>query len=163
MIKVLFVCLGNICRSPLAAGVFNQKINQMGLSAQFQADSCGTSDYHIGELADERTIACALNHEIKLDHRARQIQRQDFKTFDYILVMDKNNQKDVKHLTNRLKLQHANILLMRSFQDSPESLDVPDPYYGTMSDFETVHKILEDSINRFIAFLKSKEYQGKLA
>jgi len=159
MVKVLFVCLGNICRSPLAAGVFNQKIKSFGMEERFSTDSCGTSDFHIGELADERTINCAFNHDIHLKHRARQIQRQDFKLFDYILVMDNKNLETVSELIRKWKINHRNVFLLRSFQASPANLEVPDPYYGDVSDFEMVYEILNDSLDSFISFLKSKEPQ----
>jgi len=159
MVKVLFVCLGNICRSPLAAGVFNQKIKSFGMEERFSTDSCGTSDFHIGELADERTINCAFNHDIHLKHRARQIQRQDFKAFDYIIVMDNKNLENVLELIRKWKINHKNLFLLRSFQASPASLEVPDPYYGDDSDFELVYDILNDSLDCFISFLKAKEHQ----
>jgi len=81
-IRVLFVCLGNICRSPLAMAIFDQKVIEAGLQTYFQSDSAGTSDFHIGELPDERTLKCASNHQIPLKHRGRQVNRTDFRDFD---------------------------------------------------------------------------------
>jgi protein-tyrosine phosphatase len=158
MINVLFVCLGNICRSPLASGIFNEKVKQLGLENNFKADSCGTSDYHIGELADDRTIQCALNHHIPLVHRARQLQRQDFKIFDYILVMDNKNLQSVTEMMKKQKANPKNVFLLRSFQPAPDSLEVPDPYYGDESDFENVFHILEKSIDGFLSNLLAKTH-----
>ena len=86
MIKVLFVCLGNICRSPLAEAIFNQKIKNSGVEVHFKSDSAGTSDFHIGELPDERTLKCAELHKIPIKHRGRQVNRTDFRDFDYIIA-----------------------------------------------------------------------------
>jgi protein-tyrosine phosphatase len=159
MVKVLFVCLGNICRSPLAAGVFNQKVKQLELTGELFSDSCGTSDFHIGELADDRTIQCAKNHFIQLKHRARQLQRQDFQQFDYILVMDNNNHQAVLEMMKKLKINHKNIFLLRSFQNISNDLEVPDPYYGNERDFEDVYEILTESIEGLITFLLNKKHQ----
>lgn len=98
MIKVLFVCLGNICRSPLAEAIFNQKIKNMGLEKKFLCDSAGTSDFHIGELPDERTINCAFRYGLPISHRGRQINRTDFRDFDYIVAMDDNNMRSLNNL-----------------------------------------------------------------
>ena len=88
MIKVLFVCLGNICRSPLAEGIFNAKIKSLGLDKKIKSDSAGTSDFHIGELPDERTIRCATKNKVPIQHRGIQVHRTDFREFNYIVAMD---------------------------------------------------------------------------
>ncbi|MDX1629630.1 MAG: low molecular weight protein-tyrosine-phosphatase, partial [Fulvivirga sp.] len=95
MIKVLFVCLGNICRSPLAEGIFKKRIKEHGLVGQVEVDSCGTSQYHIGEPPDERTVANAASNAIKLDHEARQFLKKDFRQFDYIIPMDDANLQNI--------------------------------------------------------------------
>ena len=97
-IRVLFVCLGNICRSPLAEGIFRYKIKKKGLSGHFEVDSCGTSNYHIGDQPDHRTSENALNHGIRLSHQARQLFFEDLKKFDYLLAMDRDNLRNIKKL-----------------------------------------------------------------
>ncbi|MGY6521611.1 MAG: low molecular weight protein-tyrosine-phosphatase [Mongoliitalea sp.] len=159
MIKVLFVCLGNICRSPLAEAIFNYKVNQHGLSHQFKSDSCGTFDYHIGELPDERTIACATGHGIPINHRARQINRIDVREFDYLLVMDYSNKKNVEEFIQRHRITHDHVYLIREFQEDAETMEVPDPYYGGMEAFEHVYEILDDAIDQFLQVLKEGKHE----
>jgi protein-tyrosine phosphatase len=154
MVKVLFVCLGNICRSPLAEAIFNHKIKVLGLEEKFISDSCGTSDYHIGELPDDRTLLCARNHEIQIQHRARQLNRVDIREFDYLIAMDFSNKKNIQNLMERFSLEHDQIFLMRQFQPSPEHIEVPDPYYGGEDGFENVYHILDNSIDHFLEHLK---------
>ncbi|MCH7399978.1 low molecular weight phosphotyrosine protein phosphatase [Belliella sp. DSM 107340] len=154
MVKVLFVCLGNICRSPLAEAIFNQKVKDNGLSEFFHSDSCGTSDYHIGELPDERTLLCASNKGVAINHRGRQINRVDIREFDYLIAMDNSNKINIERLIVSQNLNHNHIYLIREFQPNTDKLEVPDPYYGGMEGFENVYNILEDSINHFLEFLK---------
>ena len=154
MVKVLFVCLGNICRSPLAEAIFNHKIKQLGLKEKFFSDSCGTSDYHIGELPDERTILCAKRHDINIHHRARQLNRVDIREFDYLIAMDFSNKKNIQSLMDSFRLEHDQIFLMREFQPNPDHIEVPDPYYGGEDGFENVYQILDNSIDHFLEHLK---------
>jgi protein-tyrosine phosphatase len=154
MIKVLFICLGNICRSPMAEAIFNQKIKKYGLDHKFGSDSCGTSDYHIGELPDERTLKCAEKYQLQINHRARQINRVDLREFHYLVVMDHANRKNVKSLLDKYKIQHKQLYLMREFQTEAEDLEVPDPYYGGEEGFDRVYEILDDSIEHFLIRLK---------
>lgn len=157
MIKVLFICLGNICRSPLAEAIFNHKVEESGLQGKIQSDSCGTSDYHIGECADERSLACAKNRGILINHRGRQINRLDLKDFDYLIVMDQTNLTNVKNLMNKYKLDHQHLYLMRDFQENADHPDVPDPYYGDAAGFETVFDILEESVENFLLKIKKDQ------
>lgn len=154
MINVLFVCLGNICRSPLAEAIFNHKVEEMGLSRQFKSDSAGTSDFHIGELPDERTIKCAQKNGLKMNHRGRQVNRTDFRDFDYILAMDDNNFRNLNNLKVRYKFPDKEIFLMRDFVAGEEGLPVPDPYYGGEEGFDEIYKILDQSIGDFLAKIK---------
>jgi protein-tyrosine phosphatase len=126
-------------------------------TTEFICDSAGTSTYHIGELPDERTIAIADRHGIHLDHRARQIAKDDFDRFDYIIAMDKSNYQNI--LTYKSRVNNASethIMLMRSFDDNKAHLEVPDPYYGSQKDFEEVYQILLRCNKNFLRFLKEE-------
>lgn len=150
MIKVLFVCLGNICRSPLAEAIFNHKIQALGLSRKVKSDSAGTSDYHIGELADERTIRCANRKGLKITHRGRQVNRTDFRDFDYIIAMDDTNLRNLQAQKDNYKFANKQIYLMRDFVPGSEGLAVPDPYYGSDEAFDEIFQILDESIDSFL-------------
>lgn len=154
MIKVLFVCLGNICRSPLAEAVFNHKIKELGLTDQFKSDSAATSDFHIGELPDERTLRCAIRNGLSINHRGRQVNRTDFRDFDYIVAMDENNLRNLNNLKVRFKFPDKAIFLMRNFVPGWENLPVPDPYYGGEEDFEEVYRILDQAMDSFLTKIK---------
>ena len=157
MVKILFVCLGNICRSPLAEAIFNKKVKELNLEDQLKADSAGTSNYHIDELPDERTYEIAETHGLNLDHRGRQIDISDFDHFDYILAMDKNNLEDILSFQKHSDAgNRPEIYLMRKFEDRDTDLDVPDPYFGGQQGFENVYRILDRTINNFIAFMIDK-------
>ncbi|PJZ65980.1 low molecular weight phosphotyrosine protein phosphatase [Leptospira wolffii] len=154
--KVLFVCLGNICRSPAAEGAFTDLVAKKGLLGNFEIDSCGTSRYHLGELADPRTRQTARKKSIELVHKARQFRRSDFADFDYILAMDRSNQKDLLALTSSEE-ERKKIHLFRKFQKGQNrESDVPDPYYGTLKDFEEVQQIVTEASEGFLEFVLSK-------
>ncbi|WP_045457306.1 low molecular weight protein-tyrosine-phosphatase [Sporocytophaga myxococcoides] len=156
MKKILFVCLGNICRSPMAEGVFKKVIENKGVSHKFYCDSAGTSAYHIGALPDERMRATAMERGIILDHCARQITVKDFDNFDYILAMDTSNYNNIKSLTND-KFKHDKVLMMRSFDSIKSTVDVPDPYYGGMSGFTEVYEILWRCCNNFYNHIEENQ------
>jgi protein-tyrosine phosphatase len=147
MIKVLFVCLGNICRSPLAEAIFVHKVIQNNKNGSIATDSCGTSRYHIGDAPDPRTIEVARDHNIAIDHAARQLHTSDFLEFDYIVAMDKANLSDI--LEVQPNGATAEIVLMRDFDPDPRSGEVPDPYFGGSQGFENVYQILDRSIDGF--------------
>lgn len=157
-IKVLFVCTGNICRSPLAEGLFNSYLQEHHLSTRFIVDSAGTSSYHIGDLADRRAREVAKQNGALLTHRARQFLTCDFEKFDYILVMDHLNYDAIANQTDNQQYLDK-VLLFRSFDDeNPDVYEVPDPYYGGLSDFVEVGEILKRSIIGFIAFLRENSH-----
>lgn len=142
-IRIQFVCLGNICRSPLATTVFRDKVEEAGLEDHFEIVSSGTSDYHIGEQADRRMQKTAERHGLSLDnHRASQFQKEDFERFDHIFVMDKSNLNDVLHLDED-DAYGGKVRLFREFDPKPGDYQVPDPYHGGRQGFENVFEIVE--------------------
>ena len=137
MTSVLFVCLGNICRSPLAEGVFRATVENAGLSDRFLIDSAGTGAWHAGDPPDPRSIEVAARHGIDLSaQRARQVTDRDFTQFDFILAMDSNNLSTLK---SRTRKDHPGL---RLFLNSPPT-DVPDPYYGGDDGFERVYQMID--------------------
>ena len=155
MIKVLFVCLGNICRSPLAEGVFLEALRQADLLKAFQVDSAGTGDWHIGHAPDKRSQAVAQKNGFTLESRARQVHAKDFLDFDFIVAMDKSNYSDLLQLCP--KAQQHKILLMRDFDHIEyKGHDVPDPYYGGEDGFAEVHEMLDRSCRNFLKHLQSQ-------
>ena len=139
MKKVLFVCLGNICRSPLAEALFRKHIKEKGLTAEFSCDSCGTAAYHIGSPPDRRSVANASSNGLDYTHRGRQLQIQDFENFDYILAMDDSNFEDIQSLN---RVEHKNIYKLRDFDSIEMGSDVPDPYFGGEQGFQEVYDII---------------------
>ncbi|KAL1920566.1 uncharacterized protein VTP21DRAFT_943 [Calcarisporiella thermophila] len=131
--SVLFVCLGNICRSPMAEAVFAHIVNSNGLAEQFEIDSAGTAGYHVGSTPDERSVATCVKHGVKVNHRARQVSKQDFDKFDYILCMDESNLRDLMDM--RPKNSKAKVHLFGSYDPQGKRI-IQDPYYGGMSGFE---------------------------
>lgn len=144
--KVLFVCLGNICRSPLAQGVLDAWIVENNKIHVF-TDSAGTSNYHIGKKPDTRTIQNAMNHGLSLPYFARQIEKNDFCHFDYILVMDDSNLKDV--LDNKPANSTAVITKLRDFDPIDTGADVDDPYFGGEEGFEMVFQTIKRAVHAF--------------
>lgn len=138
--KILMVCLGNICRSPLAEGILRSK-----LSTDFIVDSAGTGDWHVGKLPDERSIAIAKNKGLDItNQRARQFKITDFTTFDHIFVMDTSNYKNVLALApNEAAKSKVKLILNELFPD--KNAAVPDPYYGGAEGFETVFNLLDQA------------------
>lgn len=142
-VKVLFVCLGNICRSPSAEGVFRQLVGQAGLADRIHIDSCGTGNWHVGKAPDARALAAARQRGIDIsDLRARQITEQDLDRYDYVLVMDRQNLADVKDLWHQNGGTEPALFL--SFGTSSHK-EVPDPYYGGEEGFEQVLDLIQDA------------------
>lgn len=136
--KILMVCLGNICRSPLAEGIMRNKLPE-----NFVVDSCGTISMHEGEHPDKRAIKTAFNHRIDISKlRSRPITIDDLRNFDYIFCMDTKNLEDVISLSeNDEQTQKINLLM--EFAENYEKTEVPDPYWGDINDFENVYQLLD--------------------
>lgn len=153
MLNILFVCLGNICRSPLAEAIFNHQVKARGLKDALCADSAGTASYHIGENPDHRSIKVAVDHDVQISHKGRQFTYHDVEQFDYILAMDAANYQDIIHEAGD---RPEGLYLMRHFDPADKDGDVPDPYYGGEDGFENVFQILNRSIAHFLDFLVEK-------
>ena len=145
--KILFVCLGNICRSPLAEAIFSERVRQKGLQEEFLSDSCGTANYHVGDWPDDRTIKCAHRNGILMNHLGRQLKRDDLDKFDLVLAMDGSNFQNILQLSN--EANRSKVKMMRDFDPKGRG-DVPDPYYGGDKDFDEVFEILDRSIEVLI-------------
>jgi len=152
MTKVLFICLGNICRSPLAEGIFISKVKEKGLEDVIEVDSCGTSKYHIGEQPDPRTRENAEQNGLKLNHQARQFHKEDFRKFDYLIPMDQANLDCISRLDQTDSFGDK-ITLMRNFDQNDKGADVPDPYFGGEEGFQNVFDILERSTSDLLDFI----------
>jgi len=140
-IKILMVCLGNICRSPLAEGILASKLPKN----KFTVDSAGTGSWHIGRQPDERSIAIAKKHKLDISgQKGRQFSTTDFDAFDYIYVMDNSNYLDVIELADNQE-QKAKVQLILNELFPNENVDVPDPYYGVENGFETVYQMLDET------------------
>ena len=150
-ITVLFVCLGNICRSPAAEAIFKSLINEKGISNKFVVDSAGTGSWHVGKKADSRMRFAAQQRNINIISNARQIREDDFLKFKYILVMDNSNFNNVLDFKNRVKgSDFAKILKIQDFSSIFAEKEVPDPYFGGDAGFDHVLDILEDSVSCFL-------------
>lgn len=155
MIKVLFVCMGNICRSPTAQGVFEHLLRQEELHEHIIVDSAGTHAYHIGNTPDRRSQAAALRRGIDIStQRARRVVVEDFHTFDYVLAMDEEN------LSLLLELappgHRAQVRRLLEYAPHLNQLDVPDPYYGAVNGFERVLDLIEEGAQGLLADIRRK-------
>jgi protein-tyrosine phosphatase len=140
-VKILMVCLGNICRSPLAEGILASKLPK----EKFLVDSAGTGSWHIGRAPDSRSIATAKKNGLNIaNQKGRQFKRSDFDTFDYIFVMDNNNYSDVIDLAkNDMQKNKVQLILNEIFPN--ENVDIPDPYYGLANGFDIVYEMLDEA------------------
>lgn len=144
VVKVLFVCMGNICRSPTAEGVFHRLVQNTGLEHKLLIDSAGTHDYHLGSPPDRRASAAAMTRGYDLSTlRGRQVNQRDFQDFDYILAMDKENLSNL-HALCPPELLHK-VTLFLEFSENFSESEVPDPYYGGAQGFEHVLDLVEDA------------------
>ncbi len=149
--KILFVCLGNICRSPAAEGIFKDVVGRAGLSDKFEIDSAGTGRYHIGDLPDSRMRRQASKRGLTLDHRCRQVSAEDFSHFDMIIGMDDSNICNLRRMAPSVEAQKK-IHRMAEFIDRKvfDYDHVPDPYYEGTDGFELVLDLLENSCSRLL-------------
>ena len=152
MIKVLFVCLGNICRSPTAHGVLEQRVQAQGLENNVFVDSAGTGDWHSGDAPDSRATAAAKKRGIHLEHlRARVVTINDFNNFNYILAMDDDN---LSHLKAMAPLNYqADVMLFLPFDKEIKRSDVPDPYYGKGDGFDYVLDLVSSAADGFLKYI----------
>jgi len=152
--RVLFVCLGNICRSPTAHGVFEAKVRERGLQDIVEIDSCGTGAWHVGESPDKRAIAHASKRGYDLSHlRARQVEEHDFDAFDYVLAMDNANLGDLKAIKPSSARTSPKLFLSYGSFDETE---VPDPYYGGDQGFEHVLDLVESACDGLLDDIQAR-------
>ncbi len=152
-IKILFVCLGNICRSPAAEGVMRKQAQEKGLDDQIEIDSAGLGNWHVGDLPDRRMRTAAAKRGYNLTHHARQITKKDFDRFDLIIGMDEENVKALKRLAPSAEAQKKVVRMTAYSTIRPRPATVPDPYYGTTRDFDYALDLLEDACQGLINHL----------
>lgn len=150
MVKILMVCLGNICRSPLAEGIMKAKVSEMDVSV----DSAGTAAYHTGEAPDPRSVHIAGKYGLDIStQRARQFIKEDFSRFDHIFVMDSSNYNNVIKLADNEE-EKSKVELILNRVKAGHNMAVPDPYYGGDQGFENVYQLLDEACDRIAASLK---------
>lgn len=146
-ISILFVCLGNICRSPLGEGVCRRQVEERSLSNHITIDSCGTGSWHVGEPPHRESRKIALKHGIDIsEQRARQLRSSDVDQFTHFVAMDQSNRSDMREILG----SEANIFCLREFDPEQSSLDVPDPYYGGPDGFLEVFQIIDRSVEQLL-------------
>lgn len=154
-VRICFVCLGNICRSPTAEAVFLDIVSKQGLTDRFEIDSAGTGGWHVGELAHPDTREAAKNHGVEIRSRARQFKPADFSRFDYVIAMDRSNRDNLREMAKGLPGAAERVSLFRSFDpDSADEAEVPDPYYS--GGFDRVYEICEAAAHGLLAELRRK-------
>ena len=155
-VSVLFVCLGNICRSPLGEGVLAHRLEQEGLADRVRVDSAGTGAWHQGEAPDPRSAEVAKRNGIELRGRARRVRAEDFHDFDYIFAMDRSNLRDLRYLESESD-GGAALALFREFDPHRDGdLDVPDPYYGGPDGFDLMFEMVDRTCAAFVEHLLSE-------
>lgn len=154
--SVLFVCMGNICRSPSAEAIFKDRVAKAGLEGQFMIDSAGTIGYHQGSRADPRMRETAARRGYDLESRARQVRPDDFQRFDHIIAMDEANLADLESLRERASGK-TRLTLMCHYCRQHQEHEVPDPYYGGASGFDHVLDLLEDACDGLFDALRAPD------
>ena len=159
--KLLFVCLGNICRSPSAENIMNHLIQEAGLTDKISCDSAGTSGYHVGASPDRRMSAAAIKKDIRLLGQSRKLTPSDLQRFDLILAMDLENYQDILYLDREGKYENK-VHLICDFATHKTDKEVPDPYYGGVEGFDYVIDLLLDACAGLLDYVvNSIEYQAK--
>ena len=154
MVKVLFVCTGNICRSPTAEGVFRKLVEDAGLGGRIAIDSAGTGTWHIGEAPDSRACEAARAKGINLGFiRARKVSATDFSEFDYVVAMDRTNLGELRSIAPNDKRDKVHLFL--DFTDTRKGDGVPDPYYGGSDGFEKVFNLVEEASHGLLAHIRA--------
>ncbi|MDF1825165.1 MAG: low molecular weight phosphotyrosine protein phosphatase [Verrucomicrobiales bacterium] len=155
--RLLFVCLGNICRSPSGENVMRHLLKEENLTEQFVLDSAGTASWHTGKSPDSRMTAAARARGIEMTGRARQVKPEDFAEFDYIFAMDRSNYEDLLEVKDRCDHPGAQLLLFCELCEEHEEEEVPDPYYGGPAGFEKVLDLLADGCGAFLRRWREKD------
>ena len=157
--RLLFVCLGNICRSPTAEGAMRALVREAGLKGEIELDSAGTGGWHVGSPPDPRAVAAASARGIALDGSARTVGRDDFDDFDLLLAMDRANMRELRQLAPDEQAR-AKVRLLREFDPSftsGEGLDVPDPYYGAAGGFDEVLELVQAACGGLLEQIRAGE------
>jgi protein-tyrosine phosphatase len=157
-VRVLFVCTGNICRSPLAEAVFKDLVQKRGLERRYEADSAGTHGYHEGDPADPRTIKVGAKHGLRVDSVARELRDEDFARFDVLVAMDRGHLREMR--ARCPKVHQSKLLLMPDFDPEGVLKDVPDPYYGGFDGFEHIYRILDGCLRGLLDALESETLEA---
>jgi len=153
--KILMVCLGNICRSPMAQGILEKKVSEAGLEDRIKVDSAGTSDYHINHPPDERAIEKSKAYDIDISgYRGRQFEKADFDEFDRIFAMDFSNYENILNLS-RSKEDSKKVEMILNLNHPNSNMSVPDPYFGGEAGFENVYQLLDAACDRLIEEFQS--------
>lgn len=158
-VRVLMVCMGNICRSPMAQGVFERLVAEAGLAERIEVDSAGTHAYHVGEPPDHRARATADRRGIDLStQRARQVNVRDFEQFDYLLAMDRQNFAALQHISPAAQAKKVRLFLEFAAEMGEE--EVPDPYYGGPTGFERVFDLVEEAGRGLLEEIRRTHLKG---
>ncbi|WP_174678768.1 low molecular weight protein-tyrosine-phosphatase [Kushneria konosiri] len=156
MIRVLFVCLGNICRSPMAEGLFRQMLQSRGLDSRIEVDSCGVGDYHAGEPPDPRAMREAHHRGADISElRGRVIRLNDFEQFDYILCMDEDNLQALRRMAPETRRAHVGLLM--DFADEGTGAEIGDPYFGSTDNFGRVADQIEAGCQGLLEHIERQE------